>query len=92
LSFFENRNKGIRLVKQGKNLMVYKNNVVGPTDIKVDFFAKEDSKCRDYSYGQEHQLGQQVLVLKGVEEGGIAFRLVIDPITGKIIRTSIYRS
>lgn len=94
VTFFEDRNVGLKLVKDTRCLHVHKAGVVGPTDIRDGFF-EADEEVEVVSKSFEEQVVEvgkpprKVLIVKGVRKPQEkTYRIVLDIETGKIIRTT----
>ena len=94
VAFLEDRNIGLKLVKDGRCLCVYRAGVVGPVDIRDGFF-EADEKVEVVSKSFEEQVVEagkpprKVLIVKGVRKPQRkTYRIVLDVETGKIVRTT----
>jgi len=90
--FFEDRYVGLKLVKDCRCLCVYKVGIIGPTDVRDDFFeANEEVEAVMKSFKEQvveaGKPPRKVLIVKGVRRPqGKTFKIVLDVETGKIIR------
>ena len=87
VTFYEDEN--FTLVKDGKNLIVYKKGVCGPTDVKENLFL-EDEELEVWSYGDIIRKAKpkgECLEVK--VRGKRDYRIVVHKESGKVVTHTV---